>query len=188
MGALDLYQIKHLYFPSIRTARRRMEILAKKKGVNRVRPSIDLPYHYWVGRKPGQLEHRIGTNYARLYLDEGLKSWETKHSWEYEPQYYDILRPDGFMAIKNTTTNKLKCLFVEFDRCFDPFDKVQKYNELYANGGFVGAWWAKLVDRFPAILVVSEDVGRAQKQLKNNKHNLEFRFVDYRQIRGQFSC
>ena len=131
MGALDLYQIKLLHFPSIRTARRRMEVLTEKKKVNRVRPSIEKPYHYFVGKQPAQLDHRIGTNYARMYLRKQLKSWEVEHSWEYEPQYYmPMLRPDGFLAVKNTVANKLSCYFIEFDRAFDPFDKVQKYNEL----------------------------------------------------------
>jgi hypothetical protein len=183
MGALDLYQIRYLHFPSIRTARRRLEVLAERKSINRVRPSMDVPFHYWIGKKPGQLEHRIGVNYTRLFLQKWEKSLQ---SWEYEPQYYDILRPDGFATVK--TGNELSCYFIEFDRCFDPFDKVQKYNLLYSSREFAEAWWAKSVKRFPVILVVSEDVDRAKKGLKDNKHNLEFRIMDYRQIKEGFMC
>lgn len=188
-GALDLYQIKHLHFPSIRAARRRMEVLAEKKHVNRVRLEMQLPYHYFIGKRPAQLEHRIGTNYARLYLTSKFKSWESEHSWEYEPQWcMPILRPDGFMAVKNTVTNKLNCFFIEFDRAFDPFDKVEKYNELYQSSLFKDAWWIGAVDRFPAVIVVSEDIDRAQKHIKDNKNNLEFRFIDYREVKECFEC
>ena len=188
MGALDLYQIKHLHFPSIRTARRRMEVLAEKKKVNRIRPSIDQPYYYFVGKKPSQLEHRVGTNYARMYMRDKLKAFEF-HSWEYEPgQYMPVLRPDGFLAMKNQVTKKLNCYFIEFDRAYNPFDKVEKYNELYETARYKGTWWVDAVDRFPAIIVVSENIDRAQKAMKANKNGLEFRFLSYTDIRRCFGC
>jgi hypothetical protein len=165
-----------------------MEVLTEKKKVNRVRPSMYLPYHYFIGKRPAQLEHKVGINYARLFLTNSLKTWESIHSWEYEPQYYNILRPDGFMAVKNNVTNKLNCYFIEFDRAFDPFDKVEKYNELYKINGYKNTWWANKVDRFPAIVVISEEMERAQKQLKDNKYNLEFRFYDYQEVKEGFTC
>jgi hypothetical protein len=92
------------------------------------------------------------------------------------------------MTVKNSVTGKLGCYFIEFDRASNPFDKVQKYNELYKSNEFGGTWWASSVSRFPAIIVVSENVERAQKHLKDNKANLEFRFLDYDQIREGFIC
>jgi hypothetical protein len=92
------------------------------------------------------------------------------------------------MAVKNNVTNKLNCYFIEFDRAFDPFDKVEKYNELYKINGYKNTWWANKVDRFPAIVVISEEMERAQKQLKDNKYNLEFRFYDYQEVKEGFTC
>lgn len=188
-GALDLYQIQQLHFASIKTARRRMEILAESKKVNRIRPSIDQTYNYFIGKRPAQLEHRVGTNYARLKLTMNLPWWEKLHSWEYEPQYYDILRPDGFIAIKNSERNEMRFAFIEFDRGFNPFDKVEKYNELFKSGGYKQSWWAPLaIKRFPIVIVISEDVERAQKKYKDRKDCVEFQFLDYHLIRSEYKC
>jgi len=173
-GSMDIQQIKYLFFPSLVTARRRMNRMADMKKVNRVRLAVDSPYFYYIGKRPGQLEHRIGTNYARLFLHQ----WEQILSWEYEPTYLGIVRPDGFCSTQNSF------FFVEFDRGFDPFDKVQKYNSLYHSGQYKKAWWINQAKRFPVVMVITSDEVRKRaidKLLKDSE--VEFRVYLYKKVK-----
>lgn len=172
--ALDLYQIAHMFFPSLRTTRRRMTQLVEMKKVNRVRVSVDLPYFYYIGKRPAQIEHRIGTNYVRLFLGR----WEAIRSWEYEPAYYDFVRPDGFCGAQDGF------YFVEFDRGFDPFNKVEIYNDLRSSGKYRSAWWVKQAKRFPVVMVVTCDEGRKraiEQQTKSSE--VEFRVYLYEKVK-----
>lgn len=189
-GAMDTYQIRHMFFnkSSLYTAQRRLQKLAESRRLHRKRISIDLPYFYFSGKPLTQLEHRIGTNYARLMLLKQLRSWETWHYFQYEPTQYKKVRPDGFAVFKNTTTGKFRCLFIEFDRAFNDFDKIPKYNDLYLNKLYKNEWWAKNIDRFPSILVLSEDVKKAQKDYVDDEQYPKFIFYNYDSVREGFKC
>lgn len=179
--ALTRSQIQALYFHSMaqgkRKAQERLQRLHLTGRVNRSK-GADQDYIYYLGDRPGMLDHLVGVNWIRLWLRRQLHSWEVLQSWQYE-QEYKVLRCDGFAAIKNTVTGKYKFLYIENDRGTNVWDKVQKYNRLFEKEGYSGSWWVKLTDRFPPVLVATTGAARVKRIResieRDNTHGLEFR-------------
>jgi hypothetical protein len=107
---------------------------------------------YYVGQRPAQLEHRLGVNCIRLWLQQRLKSWETLEIWQYEVNYGQ-LRPDALAAIKNSVTGKLRLMFIEYDRAYNKFDKVAKYERFYN-----GELYKNFLPVMPTVFVVGNNV------------------------------
>lgn len=187
---LDTEQLRLMFFRGMangqRLAQRRLAALCAKGRLKRARESFDQPYYYYRERKSNQAAHRIGVNWARLWLTLGMRSWETLQQFDYE-QDYGVLRTDGFATVRNKVTGKHRFCFIEFDNHLsgNAFDKVQKYNTLYERQPVV--WWADFADRFPAIMVVT--TGRAkhirEKVATENTNGLEFRVYDLAQIKEE---
>lgn len=159
---LDTEQLKVLLFPfkyGRRKAQERLLKLYKKGKVQRER--VGEMYAYYRGTRPGMIKHTLGVNWACLWFEKCLKSWEKLHIWQYE-QDYGILRCDGFAAVKNTVTGKMTFWFIEMDRGTTQFDKVRKYCRLYETEGYRGRWWLEFTDRFPSVLIVTTSPGRLE--------------------------
>ena len=184
---LDTEQIRIMFFHGIkrdrRTAQERLAILSRRGRLKRGREAVDQPYHYYIQRQ-GQVAHRVGVNWVRLWLTGGLKSWESIHSFGYEIDY-GTLRCDGFAAVQNKVTGKMLFYFVEYDHATsNQFDKVTKYNRLFEQQP--ETWWTNLTDRFPAIIVVTSRVHVIRKKVEQeNTHGLEFRIYEFEQMRGE---
>jgi hypothetical protein len=173
-GCLDIFQITALFFPSLKMAQKRMQRLTETGKVKRTRENLGQPYCYYYERKPGQIDHRLGMNWIRLWLMKRLKSWEQMYSFDYEINY-GLLRPDGMISIKNITTGQYKFIYIEYDRGFNKFDKVEKYERWYDSEGYADQWWVRYTEKFPLILVVSE-------RHPNIKSRLSFRVASYESI------
>lgn len=177
---LETDQIQWLFFRdvSLRMAQRRLQRLVELGKVQRQRDYMGQPFYYFLDKAPGQASHKLGVNWIRLWLQYGLKSWESLSTWQYEPTYQSI-RPDGLAAIKNTITGKIRLLFIERECDTNPCRKVKLYNDFYASGGYSGSWWVNKVERFPSVVVVVESSGRLEtvkKQIEqDNKNGLEFK-------------
>ncbi len=185
LGVLSTEQIECLFFreekqnQSRTLAQRRLKKLTQKGKLKRIRESLDQPYYYYIpGQKPGQIEHRLGVAWMYAWLALGFKSWQGLHSFQMEADY-KILRADAFAAIKNTVTDKFAFCFLELDLATNPFDKIKKYNQLYASENYASSWWVHLAERFPPVIVATENEGRLktirQKLAAENEHGLEFR-------------
>lgn len=178
-GVLNTEQVTALFFSRIqygqRKAQERLLKLYKRERLQRWPGEV--PYCYYL-KKPGQLQHKIGLNWIRIWLEKECRSWEKMHAWKYELDH-GVLRADGFVAVKNPITKKFRFMFIEMDRATNEFDKVKKYNKLYESGKYLGDWWVKLSWRFPPILVVTTSRGRMEKIVQlveeQNTANLEFR-------------
>jgi DNA-binding HxlR family transcriptional regulator len=182
---LNTDQLK-LLFPdtSERMLYRRLQRLTERRMIGRDRLSFSEPNFFYKGKKPGQVEHSLAVSWVYVWLLANLKSWEKMHSFERETSYR-ILRTDGFAAIKNVWENKFRFCFVEADLSDNPFDKIAKYNTLFASEGYIGSWWVPLADRFPPVIVVT--AGR-EKQIRDiikaeNVNNLEFQVYSLNQIK-----
>ena len=163
-GALDIFQLTALFFPSLKMAQKRMQRLTEMGKVKRSRENLGQPYWYYIDKKPVQIEHRLGMNWIRLWLMKNLKSWEKIYSFDYEINYGQ-LRPDGLIGIKNSQTGKYKFKFIEYDRGFNKFDKAEKYERWYKSDGYSNQWWVEYVEKFPSIIVVSEKPPRVKSEL-----------------------
>lgn len=188
-GAMNTDQLKLLVFSDVsyQMACRRLQKLAEKKRLARDRYSMAEPYFYYIpGKKPGQIEHVLAVSWVYTWLRSNLKSWERLHSFERESNY-KILRPDGFVAIKNVWENKYRFCFIEMDvaESGNKFDKIAKYNTLFASEGYYGSWWVPLTERFPPVIVVT--TGREQQVREyiklDNINNLEFQVFSLDQIK-----
>jgi hypothetical protein len=173
LKAMDTEQVHSALFRNCRGRRKaqeRLSKLVKERQLSRIKLH---QYIYYSGRKPAQVDHLIATNwvYLWLYRQYGRNLWH----WSYEVAY-DFLRCDAFAGIKKLDENRF--IFVELDRSENKFDKVQKYNRLYAERTKHSLWWAKETRRFPIIMVVTESESRLRmiKGMveKHNVNGLEF--------------
>lgn len=184
--ALDTDQIWALFFSDIRYGRRkaqeRLLKLYKRGRLRRCRQG-EGPYIYYVDEKPKQLEHLLGVNWARVWIQIQLKTWERLHSWTYEPKMGRI-RPDSLAAVKNVVTGSFRFAFIELDRSNNDFDKVPKYCKFFENGEYQGRWWVKFTDRFPPIIVVTNRVQAVRNRIvEENSAGLEWRVLTLDQIK-----
>jgi len=193
-GVLDTDQITSLFFSQLpsgrRIAQRRLKSLFDNRKLKRARESVELPYYYFTGEKPGQPEHKLSLNWIYLWYTLRLKSWEELYCFQYE-QDYGILRSDALAGIKNTVTGKISFSFVEMDiaKSGNSFDKVAKYNLLYESDRYLSAWWVKYASGFPSVLVVTTNSKRLkaiQRKIdRDNKNGLEFKVYLLDQIKGE---
>jgi hypothetical protein len=181
--ALDADQVRALFFGRMEYGQRKaQERLQKLFATEKIRRDETVkPFAYFAGEKSAQLTHRLGVNWARIWLEYGCSTWEKLHSFSYE-QDYGVLRADGFAAIKNTVSGKFHFAFVEYDRSIsNAFDKAAKYCKLFDSGKYSSWWWVELTDRFPPVLVVTTSPARKGKILeaikKENSAGLEFRVM-----------
>lgn len=185
-GVMDTKIITALFFDnmknykcSLRKAQERMSKIFGKGKVKRWSYDYLKEYIYSLEEKSGRGEHKLMLNWIRLWQIKSLKSWEKLHCFQYEDDYA-FMRSDAFVAIKNTMTGKFNLLFIEADRSLNGFDKVIKYNKLFEaiNNGKYERWWAKLVDKFPMVLIVTTTPMRKEKILhhieQDNKNGLNF--------------
>jgi hypothetical protein len=81
---------------------------------------------------------------------------------------------------------------VEMDRTENVFDKVKKYNELYASGKYLNSWWKRLAKGFPSIHIVTTNTRRLrliQDAIKHsNKHGLEFKAYLISDVKKEVLC
>ncbi|WP_242662072.1 hypothetical protein [Desulfitobacterium hafniense] len=172
---------------SIRMAQKRLLKLVEGKRIKRNRLSIDEPYFYYLDKRPGQVEHRLGVNWVYVWRRIHLHGWEKLHSFEWEVTFKK-LRADALLAVRNLAHNSFDFTFIEFDivGSGNPFDKVSKYNELYESGEWLHTWWGEQATGFPRILIVTTGrVDRIQAMLKDNRNNLEFVIRGFEQIKEE---
>lgn len=180
-GALTAEQVAHLAFrlPSagLRKAQQRLKRLHGQERLNRCR--LEAGYCYYSGRRPGRIDHLVALNWIRVWRTSTLRSWEALERWEYEVDF-DATRVDALCAVRNRWTGELTCTLVEFDRgaSNNPWLKCARLNELYESEGYLQAWWARQVSKFPAVLAVTDspskltEIKRAIE--RDNRHGLRF--------------
>ena len=193
-GVLDTDQITSLLFSQLqsgrRIAQRRLKALFDRGKLKRARDSIEQPFYYYTGEKPGQPEHKLAVNWVYLWYTLRLESWEELCCFQYEHDY-GILRADAFAGVKNKVTSKITFSFIELDiaESGNNFDKVAKYNSLYESGEYLSGWWLKYASGFPSVLVVTTNIKRLrliQKRIdRENKRDLEFKVCLLDQINGE---
>ncbi|NPV45240.1 MAG: hypothetical protein HPY70_14900 [Firmicutes bacterium] len=179
-GALNTEQIACLLFSgsaALTKCQQRMKKLHDAKRVKRTKIDGTGSYCYFTGKKPGQLEHLISTNWVYIWLIKKLKSWESLWYWQYE-MVYDILRCDAFAGIRNNFTQEAKFYFIELDRSNNTWDKTVKYNQLYETEKYAGSSWVEHTKVFPIVLCVTENKNRLavieQSVRDENKYGLRF--------------
>lgn len=170
-----------------RIAQRRLAKLTKQKRVYRDRYSVNEPYFYWTDKKPKQVEHSLGVNWAYIWLCNGCRSnWQITH-WEREP-VYNAMRPDAF-CVKRSIVGVHSFYFVEMDiaESGNEFRKVSQYNNLYESGECSGQWWWRYASLFPNILIVT--TGRKERILKRiereNRNALDFVVKTLDEVKGE---
>lgn len=183
---LDTYQIWLLFFVSLRMAQKRLTRLYERKKIKRAENYS--PYCYYLDKRPGQIEHRIGVNWIYVWGRLMLRSWEKFHGFEWEVTF-SKLRSDGLVIVKNIAHNALEFSFVEFDivGSGNSFDKVVKYNWLYESGEWLRTWWGPLATGFPRIVVVTTGTTKRIQDLidRDNRNGLEFVVRTYESIKEE---
>jgi len=190
-GALNTDQIKLLLFPDtcLRIVQRRLKKLTDAGKIRRERVSIDEPYHYYVGKKPGQLEHVLGVSWIYVWVRLSLPHGVTIHNFDREVTY-KTLRPDAFIGVKSPWSNSFSFFYTEMDIAESGHDfgeKVKRYCEYFSSGAYQSQWWVPLAKRFPVIRVVTTgNVKKLEKRIaKANTSNLEFQVFSLNQVKEE---
>jgi len=190
---LNTEQIQILLFPMTASGKRkcqqRLKILVgpKQKRLQRWRYDLEQPYAYYRERLE-QMQHTVLLNWAVIWIERNLKSWEEIHSVSYN-QGMGVLISDCFIAIKNTITGQFRFLFIEMDihHPANEFDKVRKYNKLFEK--LPEQWWVKQTKRFPRTLLVTDNERKLKKINEliesENRNGLEFKSYLVSNIRKQ---
>jgi hypothetical protein len=194
-GCLTREQVELMHFAKIKNStivcQRRLKALYDKRkltGLDRERYSISEPYIYWVGKRPKQVEHVLGVNWALLWLLTKRTKWEKIAKIEREDKY-SMLRSDGFFIKKNNVTGACVMYYIEFDnaRSGNDFNKVKLYNELYDSNEWTKKWWARYATGFPSVLVVTN--GRTERISerieRENRNGLEFIVKSLDEVKGE---
>lgn len=177
---VDAQMIRALHFNTLlwgqRKAQERLYKLFQRGKLQRAKGNEG--YTYFT-EPQGRAEHLLMLNWVRVWIVSKLKAWERLHCFVYEDDYKTV-RPDAFVAIKNTITGQFRFLFIELDRTHsNKFDKVPKYNNLFQTDGYQGRWWVELTDKFPPILIVTTTTNREEKILQHvqeeNTNGLAFK-------------
>lgn len=189
LGAANTDQVRALMFrfpTGLRKAQERLSVLVKRGELNRCRIAPNEPYVYYIGRRPGQLEHRVMVSWAYVHIVTGLASWERLDEWRLEDVCGDI-RSDAVAGIRIVPTSEWRYIFVEADYSDNPFSKVVAYNRLYESQAYLGAWWAETAKRFPSILVVTHSQTRKRtiidKVKRENVNGLRWEVVTTEEVR-----
>ena len=177
--ALDTNQIRVLHCPGkagLRKAQDRLQKLYAHKALNRVPRAINQPYVYYIPPKKLQnlnLDHLIALNWVYIYL---RKVYQDIESWTKEYQGWNSfgVQPDALAKISGLY------YAIEVDRAEsrNRFDKVEKYNSLYADHGEQVMELLNNPPKFPRIIIVTTDGKRKAKIEElirvNNPHNLKY--------------
>jgi len=190
-GALSTDQIRLLLFPGtcLRIVQRRLKKLTEAGRIRRERISIDEPYYYYSNKKPGQLEHVLGVSWIYTWVRLSLNESLSLHSFDREVTY-KILRPDAFIGIKSTWSDRFTFFYAEMDIAesgHDFGDKVKRYCEYFSSGAYLDQWWVPLAKRFPVIRVVTTgNVKKLEKRIvKANSSNLEFQVFSLNTVKEE---
>jgi hypothetical protein len=99
-GTMNTEQIRILFFPSERSAQKRLQRLVEKRRIHRYRDAL-IPYMYFVRKYV-----RLVLNWARIWIMQRLKSWEVIDSFNYEA---------NICTIRNTVQNTTKAINVLYN-------------------------------------------------------------------------
>lgn len=185
----QVYSLFFRHYPNpatgYRKAQERLQVLTqKKKLLKRWRPSIDDCYVYYTEKRQAQYEHRVAINWIYVWFKQNkllgdLKKFDTH-------QNYGILECDAFAMTLTREGYRFYFVEVEVDN-HSPFDKVQKYVQLYESEKYTDWWWVKHASGFPTILVACENDRRKQEVEANikkyNSCGLDFRVYGLDHIR-----
>jgi len=134
--------ISQLFFPSLRMAQNRLNVMCSANLLRRSRDTVSSEYVYYSSR-PKQFRHSLLV--SDFYRE--LSKISTVHGFRIEPTYDDI-RPDAVFGYEIGSKKYLGLLEVEIsNKGLDLF----KYNKLYANDQF-----KKFFPTMPVIFVVSD--------------------------------
>lgn len=191
LGAVNTDQVRALLFrfpTGLRKAQERLSVLVERGQLNRCRIAPNESYVYYVGRRPGQLEHRVMVSWAYVHIVSGLASWERLEEWRLE-DVCGNLRSDAVAGIRIVPTGEWRFVFVEADCSDNPFNKVATYNRLYESQAYLGAWWAEQARRFPSIVVVTHRQARKrsviEKIRRENVNGLRWEIVTVEEVKGR---
>lgn len=188
LTVINPVQAARLFFRyefGLKKAQARLKVLTDRKYLSRVRTETGYVY-YRMGRKPGQLGHRLGTVYGYIYLCENFGKWGGIQRQEREYVLGEV-RADLFVIMKRLT--EYEGYFLEYDNSENNvFDKIRKYNELYEKGDYTKESWVNLVKRFPGIVLVVNSKNREKQVMdkigKENRNKLRFQVVKLESITG----
>jgi len=134
--------ISQLFFPSLRTAQNRLNVICSTNCLKRSRKSVSNEYVYYSSR-PKQFRHSLLV--SEFYGE--LSKYAKVHNFKIEPVLDDI-RPDAVFGFEINGRKYLGLLEVEIS---NKGLNLFKYNKLHANGNY-----KKFFPTMPIIFICSD--------------------------------
>lgn len=122
----DSFTVQKLFFPSIRTAQRRLNKLYDAKLIKRYRSHVTDGYIYYLNKKPLQVEHTLYVSKLYVYfIQKGYKILKFKPT----PVLGNII-PDAIAVLE--INGEIKTYLVEVEISNNSISqKLKNYNEFY---------------------------------------------------------
>lgn len=121
--------IQELFYPSVRVANRRLELMTDYKYIRRFRERVNDKYFYYTGRKPKQLEHMDLAARTLIWIkQQGYKVLEFKREVK-----FDGARPDAVIGIYKN--GKYGVVVLEVERFNNSLErKISIYERILREG------------------------------------------------------
>jgi hypothetical protein len=178
---LNTPQLAMMFFPSLKMAQKRMNILAKNKKVRRGREYIDQPNYYFSGRRPNfDIEYWLNLNWVRLFM-ERRNNWGDKIAeWIYLDEFSAVAR------VFNTLNGNYRKVKIEVIMGHLNADKYEEENPTEYDVNFSGGKLLEECTGEDAYLFISDMPELIRREAKEIGLIAEVFSLD--QVRGFLQC
>ncbi len=134
LKVVDVFTVDNILFKNTkcnRVCQRRLTTLSEFKRIKRWRPNQISSYIYYLGRKPGNIDHALLVSHFVAYIHKlGGEVVKLKREW----LIHEGIRVDLFIAYKLNNKNYIAIVEAENTKSFD--SKYEKLEEYYLSNSY----------------------------------------------------
>ena len=149
LKVVDVFTVDNILFKNTkcnRVCQRRLTTLSEFKRIKRWRPNQISSYIYYLGRKPGNIDHALLVSHFVAYIHKlGGEVVKLKREW----LIHEGIRVDLFIAYKLNNKNYIAIVEAENTKSFD--SKYEKLEEYYLSNSY-----KELFPTMPKIICITD--------------------------------
>lgn len=149
LKVVDVFTVDNILFKNTkcnRVCQRRLTTLSEFKRIKRWRPNQISSYIYYLGRKPGNIDHALLVSHFVAYINKlGGEVVKLKREW----LIHEGIRVDLFIAYKLNNKNYIAIVEAENTKSFD--SKYEKLEEYYLSNSY-----KELFPTMPKIICITD--------------------------------
>ncbi len=157
--------IANMFFPSLRTAQRRLKYLAEHGYIKAYQEHITLEKIYYIKKKPSQLKHSL---ILSSFIAELKKANIETLKYKVQFKLCNTI-PDCLLVLSYNNKNYIYLVEVENAKAFN----VKKYEDLYYSRAY-----KDILPTFPSIIVISNRTVKKSNKFDVIDIKLDFSNID----------